>query len=134
MKLSLNRSDTLGAVASTMCMAHCLITPIVFMASSGTVKQANLSVPGWWINLDFLFLLISFLAIYRSTQTTSKAFMKPALWGNWFFLLLLIINEKMTLLHLPDFITYIAATTLASLHLYNLKYCQCKDENCCFKN
>ena len=134
MKLSLNRSDTLGAVASTMCMAHCLITPIVFMASSGTVKQANLSVPGWWINLDFLFLLISFLAIYRSTQTTSKAFMKPALWGNWFFLLLLIINEKMNLLHLPDFITYIAATTLASLHLYNLKYCQCKDENCCFKN
>ena len=134
MKLSLNRSDTLGAVASTMCMAHCLITPIVFMASSGTVKQANLSVPGWWINLDFLFLLISFLAIYRSTQTTSKAFMKPTLWGNWFFLLLLIINEKMTLLHLPDFITYIAATTLASLHLYNLKYCQCKDENCCFKN
>ena len=134
MKLSLNRPDTFGALASTLCVIHCLITPVVFIASTCSVHHEYSSIPKWWINLDFLFLLISFVAIYRSTQTTSKKIMKPALWISWFLLSLLVVNEKMTLLNLPVYFTYISATTLAALHLYNLKYCQCKDDNCCIKN
>ena len=134
MKLSLNRPDTFGALASTLCVIHCLITPVIFIASTCSVHNEYSSIPKWWINLDFLFLLISFVAIYRSTQTTSKKIMKPALWISWFLLSLLVVNEKMTLLNLPVYFTYISATTLAALHLYNLKYCQCKDDNCCIKN
>jgi len=35
---------------------------------------------------------------------------------------------------IPSYIgalTYISAFSLSALHIYNLKYCQCKDENCC---
>lgn len=134
MKLTIKRPDIIGALASTFCIIHCLITPLVFFATTNSINHEYYNIPKWWRNLDFLFLLISFVAIHRSTQTTSKKIMKPALWINWFFLLLLIINEKMTLLIIPEHFTYIIATLLAGLHLYNLKYCQCKDDNCCIKN
>lgn len=134
MKLTLNRPDTFGALASTLCVVHCLITPLVFFASTCSIHHEYSNIPKWWRNLDFLFLLISFIAIYRSTKTTSKKIMKPALWISWFLLSFLIVNEKMTLLNLQEYFTYIIATALAALHLYNLKYCQCKDDNCCIKS
>lgn len=134
MKLTLNRPDTFGALASTLCVVHCLITPLVFFASTCSINHEYSIIPKWWINLDFLFLLVSFVAIYCSTKTTSKKIMKPALWVSWFLLSFLIVNEKMTLLNLPEHFTYIIATGLSALHLYNLKYCQCKDDNCCIKN
>ena len=134
MKLTLNKPDVFGALASTLCIVHCLITPVVFIASACSEHHEYSSIPKWWISLDFLFLLVSFVAIYRSTQTTSKKIMKPALWVSWFLFSFLIVNEKITLLNLPEYFTYIIATALAVLHLYNLKYCQCKDDNCCIKN
>ena len=134
MKLSLNRPDTLGALASMLCVVHCLITPVVFFASTCSIYHEYSSIPKWWTYLDFLFLLVSFVAIYRSTQTTSKKIMKPALWVSWYLLSFMIGNEKITLLNLPEYFTYIIATSLAALHLYNLKYCQCKNDNCCIKN
>lgn len=134
MKLTLNRPDTFGVLASMLCVVHCLTTPVVFFASTCSVHHEYLSIPKWWMNLDFLFLFVSLVAIYRSTQTTSKKIMKPALWASWFLLSFLIVNEKMTLLNLPEYFTYIIATALAVLHLYNLNYCQCKDNSCCIKN
>ena len=134
MKLTLKRPDIVGAIASSLCIVHCLITPLVFIATTSTLNHEFIGIPKWWRNLDFLFLLISFIAIHRSTKTTSKKIMKPALWVSWVFLLLLIVNEKMTLISLAEYFTYMAATLLAGLHLYNLRYCQCKNDNCCIKN
>lgn len=134
MKLTLKRPDIVGAIASSLCIVHCLITPVVFIATTSALNHEFIGIPKWWRNLDFLFLLISFIAIYRSTKTTSKKIMKPALWVSWVFLLLLIVNEKISLLNLPEYYTYIIAILLAGLHLYNLRYCQCKNDNCCIKN
>jgi len=74
------------------------------------------------------------MAIYRSTQTTSKNFMKYALWISWETLFFLIINEKMQWVSLSDMFTYFVAFTLTGLHIYNLNYCQCKTDKCCTKN
>ena len=134
MKLTLKRPDIVGAIASSLCIVHCLITPLVFIATTSTLNHEFIGIPKWWRNLDFLFLLISFIAIHRSTKTTSKKIMKPALWVSWGFLLLLTVNEKISLLNLPEYYTYIIAILLAGLHLYNLRYCQCKNDNCCIKN
>ena len=57
--------------------------------------------------------------------------MKSLLWLGFIFLSTLIINEEIGFYHLPEFATYIAASNLAFLHIYNLKYCQCEDEECC---
>lgn len=129
-KSILKRPDTLGALASTLCVIHCLTTPLLFIAHTCTLGGCETS-PSWWRNLDYLFLIISFLAVSRSTQHTSKSFMKSLLWISWTALFLLIINEKMQFVALRETITYATALSLAVLHIYNLKYCQCKTNKCC---
>ncbi|WP_299549671.1 MerC domain-containing protein [Seonamhaeicola sp.] len=130
MKLLLQKSDTLGAFSSALCLVHCLVTPILFIAQASSVC-CSASVPTWWKSIDYLFLIISFFAVYRSTQTTSKDFMKPALWICWIILFFAIINEHLQVIHLPEIFTYVPALGLVALHLYNLKYCQCNKGPCC---
>ena len=126
------KPDIFGAIASSLCMVHCLATPLLFITHVyGTFGSET--VPLWWKNLDYLFLIVSFTAVYRSTQTTSKKFMKYALWAGWAILFSMILNEKMMWLNIPGIFKYTAAIGLSTLHIYNLKYCQCKDENCCAK-
>ena len=45
-----------------------------------------------------------------------------------------IVDIFINLHHLPEIITYFAAINLACLHVYNLKYCQCADEECCHQD
>lgn len=130
MKLVLNKSDSIGALASTLCMIHCLITPFIFIVQSCTASCCD-STPIWWQWIDYMFLTISFFAVYRSTQTTSKRIMKPALWGSWIALFVVILNDRLALIYLPQAVKYIVATTLAVLHIYNQRYCQCKNDKCC---
>lgn len=133
MKLLLNKSDALGATAGTLCLIHCLATPFIFIAQACTATCCE-ATPLWWQWIDYLFLGISFLAVYHSTQKTSKSFMKPALWFSWCLLFVVIVNEKLQWLPLPEVLVYVAAFVLVGLHLYNLKYCQCQTNNCCIKN
>lgn len=128
MKLVLQKSDTIGAFASILCMIHCFATPFLFIAQAHAVSS---TAPTWWKWMDYLFLVISFFAVYRSAKTTSSNWMKYALWISWTALFAVIINEKMAFIHLPEFITYIVAATLVVLHLYNRKYCQCNNDKCC---
>ncbi len=130
MRLTLQKPDSIGAIASSLCVVHCLATPLLFVVSSCSVDGCA-SAPAWWSNIDYLFLIISFFSIYRSTQTTTSKGIKPLLWFNWSVLVMLIVNEKVQVFHLPETITYITACSLAGIHIYNLKYCQCKNDNCC---
>jgi len=133
MKLTLYKSDTAGAIASVLCVIHCLITPIIFIAhtcSQGACEMA----PSWWKNIDYVFLLVSFVSVYRSTQTTTSKLIKPLLWGSWTLLFALILNERLQLFLIAETITYFTAMALALIHIYNLKYCQCKTDKCCTTN
>ena len=49
----------------------------------------------------------------------------------WIILTSLILNELFEVAHIAEAFTYVAATSLCGLHVYNLKYCQCDDEDCC---
>ena len=128
-KLSV-KPDSIGAMAGSLCLLHCLSTPFFFIAQACSVSCCE-ATPIWWQWVDYIFLTISFVAVYRSTQTTSRSFIKPALWLSWSMLFVVIINEKLQWISLPEASVYIVAFTLIALHLYNLKYCQCKTENCC---
>ena len=133
MKSILYKPDTFGALASTLCLIHCFATPFLFIAHTCSLSCSE-AAPLWWQSIDYLFLVISLFAVYRSTQTSSNKFIKPLLWINWVALFVLIVNEKLNWFPLPEAITYVAAFTLAALHLYNLKYCQCKTDKCCTNN
>jgi len=129
-RLILQKPDTYGAIASSLCIIHCLVTPLLFIAHTSAIGNQETS-PIWWNNLSYIFLIISFFAVARSARNTSKFYMKPILWLSWSALFLLVINEKIQLTPLPEIITYIAALSLSVVHLYNLKYCQCTSTKCC---
>lgn len=126
-------SDVIGASASTLCTIHCLATPFVFVASTCT-QSCCATAPTWWIAIDYIFLFISFIAVYRSTNTTSSNWIKPLIWLYWVGLFVLILVEHNLSIQISPFYKYIAALSLATTHIYNLKYCQCKNNECCVNN
>ena len=111
-------SDHLGAIASTLCIIHCLISPLLFFSEL-------------WQSFNYLFIIVSFFAVYRSVQNSSNLFIKILLRSFWFILCLLILNEEFEIVSLSEAFTYTSAFSLGFLHIYNLKYCRCEDENCC---
>jgi len=123
------KSDTLGAISSTLCLLHCIATPFIFIVQSCSVTCCN-DTPTWWRFIDYFFLVISFFAIYNATKTTTNNWIKPSLWGSWFLLFLVIVNEKLNWIPLHQNFIYFPALTLISLHTYNLKYCQCNTYKC----
>ncbi|MCB4809119.1 MerC domain-containing protein [Tamlana sp. 62-3] len=135
MNISIKKPDTLGALASSICLIHCIATPFLFMAQTTVAACcASKAVPTWWHAIDFIFIVISFFAVYRSTQTSTNNSIKIGLWVSWSLLFILIINEKIEWLAIPEMVMYIVAISLVILHVYNLNYCQCKTDKCCTKN
>lgn len=124
------KADIWGATASSLCIIHCVATPFIFITQACTATCCE-STPVWWRFIDYFFLVISFLAIYRSTQTTVVNWIRTALWLSWISLFLVIMNEKIEWISLPEVVNYIPAIALTLLHLYNQKYCQCNQGKCC---
>lgn len=133
MNITINRPDSLGALAGMLCMLHCFATPFLIIALAGSASLTE-EAPAWWISINYIFLIVAFFAVLRSTQTTSRGFMKPLFWASWIVLSFVIVNEQFGWLALPELVTYAAATFLVGLHLYNRRYCQCKTDTCCVEN
>ena len=122
------KSDSIGAFASGLCLIHCIVTPLIFMIQPLSVHADT--APIWWKSLDYIFLLISFFAVYWSAKNTSKSWVKYALWASWALLTAAIVNEKLELFHLGELVVYIPAVSLIGLHIYNRRYHHCDDEHC----
>lgn len=126
------KSDVAGILASSLCLIHCVFTPFLFVAQ--TQMACCEAVLGWWGSIDYLFLMISFFAIYKSTKTTTKNWVKTSFWLSWTILSIIIVNEHFGWFHLVEESIYIPALALILLHFYNIKYCQCSGEKCCSNN
>ena len=126
MKILSIHPDNFGASFSTLCVIHCFMTPFLFITQSHM-----LNVPGWWQGLNYIFLFLSFVAVYKTTQHSSSYLIKILMFISWTFLTFLLISEEFELIHIPEPVTYLTGLTLASLHIYNKKYCQCNDGECC---
>lgn len=125
-------SDMIGAIASGLCVIHCIATPFLFVAQSCSVTKKCCSAgPTWWSAIDYIFIVITFFAVYQSTKNTTKEWLKYAMFVNWAVLTFLVINEKISFLAIADWGKYLAAGMLIILHFYNLKYCQCAGDTCC---
>ncbi|UTW66255.1 MerC domain-containing protein [bacterium SCSIO 12643] len=123
------KSDSLGAVFSSLCLVHCIATPFLFVAQACTSSCCEDS-PVWWQSLDYLFLTLSFFAVYYSGRKSSSKLVKKGLWVSWVALFITVMNEKFLIIPLPEMYKHVSALSLVSLHLYNLKYCQCSSEGC----
>jgi len=130
MRLIIKYSDYVGASASGLCLIHCIATPILFLSQASLISIGN-EMLFLWQSLNFLFLAISFIAIYYSVQNSSNLYVKILFFLNWLILSTLILIELFEILSIAEFYTYIAAISLSILHIYNLNYCRCEDDSCC---
>lgn len=124
------QSDFWGSMASGLCLAHCLATPLLFAAHTGHVHGHH-NHPFWWGLIDLLFIGISFIAVFWSTKYSSRQWMKWALWISWTMLASLILNEKLEMVPVVEELIYVPSIALVALHLYNRRYCRCGDQGCC---
>lgn len=127
------KSDFFGVAASILCLIHCISTPFIFLAQAHAACCAA-EVPEIWKNLDYLFLAVSFIAIYWSTRNSSKKWIKTALRLSWALLTFTILNEKAQWFSIPEYFIYFPSLGLVGFHIYNLKFCQCKEDKCCTNN
>ena len=130
MKLIIKYSDYIGASASGLCFIHCLATPILFLSQASLVSIGN-EMLFLWQSLNFFLLTISSIAVYYSIKNSSSLSVNTLLFLTWFILLCLIITEVFEIFSVPEFYSYITAISLSGLHIYNLKYCRCDNEECC---
>ena len=133
MRFTLYKSDVIGVISSTLCLVHCLLSPLIFVTQTHLLVDYEITA-AWWGSFDYAFLVISFFAVYRSAQRTTSKFIIPAFWVSWAVLFIAIMNEKLNLFPLPETILYVTTVVLVALHIYNLNYCQCKTDTCCTEN
>ncbi len=129
-----SRSDILGSIASSICLVHCVATPFIFIAQGAELAHRHAhghGAPSWWAVIDILFLILSLVTVYWSAKKSSRPWVGYALWACWIFLCAVLLNEKLGLFHWAEELIYLPAIGLIVLHLYNRKYCKCKDEGCC---
>lgn len=129
---NIKRFDTLGALASGLCLIHCIATPFIFIAHAGvSTHDHGHGSPTWWGLIDIFFLLVSLAAVWWSARNTASSWMPYLLGLSWLGLAAVILNEKLSIVHIPEATIYIPALSLVALHLYNRRYCLCSDEASC---
>lgn len=125
-------TDKIGAFAGSLCLVHCAVTPFLFVAKACSVTCCA-EAPAWWRMIDYLFIIISFFAIYHTTKETSKQWVRFSLWSSWVMLLLAMLNETASIVPVHETFVYIPALAIVVLHLYNMKYCRCNKNQCCIE-
>jgi len=122
--------NTIGMFAGILCTIHCIATPLLFIAKACSTTCCS-DAPVWWIMIDYLFLLISFIAIYFISKSLTIKWLKISFWISWIILLFTILDHSFGIFILPQNFIYIPSSLIISLHFYNLKFCKCKTDTCC---
>ena len=88
-KPSIQNIDIYGIIVCTLCLLHCIATPLIFF-SVALSNDNKILPPFLWKNLDYLFLAISLFIVYNSAKNTTKSIMKYLLGMSWPFKTLII--------------------------------------------
>ena len=131
MKIHTLNSDKMGIVSSLLCLLHCAITPILFISQPNILDNYQELPELWWRLASLLIIPVSLYAVYKSYKNTTSRSLGIIMWLCCFTLLATIINEAFKIFSLEEYFSYGASITLGFLHVYNLKYCTCKDDDCC---
>ena len=124
------KSDYIGASASSLCLIHCMLTPVVFAVHASSLSCSEIS-PFWWKVIDHLFLVITAFAIYYTAKSTVIRWIPKLMWLSWAILTCVVINETVQFIGIPHALKFLPAIGLISFHMYNLKFCRCNNDQCC---
>ncbi len=109
-----NLYDYVGIASSGLCFLHCTLLPVVLVA----MKAGETEYPFF----DFLFLGVSFVAVYFSVRHHQGTLLKKMLWGFFGLLAVSILMEEVSPVF--EYLGYVAALGLISAHVYNIRYCR----------
>lgn len=75
LKTSINNPDYLGVTANVLCMIHCFATPLLFLfqAQNSALNHDTLFL---WQSFNYLFLLISLIAVFFFNKKFYKIYCK----------------------------------------------------------
>ena len=124
------QSDKIGIIASTLCAIHCFMTPVLFVVKACSTSCCAES-PVWWQSIDYIFLIISLIAIYYTSKNSTKSWIRISLWASWILLLLTLISHSFENTLFPNNFIYFPSSAIIILHFYNIKYCKCAKDSCC---
>lgn len=119
-----SQADLIGIIAATICMIHCLITPIYIVSKPSLLplEEAHISHPwGWWKLLDYLFLTFGLMAVVLATQVDSPRWLILGLWISWVCLAIGIHIEEQIL---GKFLLYGGSLILVVHHVFHYKHCR----------
>lgn len=104
-------SDYIGVLSSLLCLAHCLITPAVI--SFQMLYHSNSSTFEF---LEYIFLFLSFVAVFFSSKNYNRNKGKLVLW------LTFMIFASSIIFHdtIPSLVSYLSSASLIMLHLLNI--------------
>lgn len=110
------KSDILGISSASLCVVHCLFTPVL---------MAILSSFSWWHELSLVFLIISFYSAYETTRHNIFNKYLTLIWLSFILLTICIIfEEDFPALHT---VSYLASLGLITGHVLNIRHCKkCK--------
>ena len=126
---SAKKADYFGILASGLCLLHCFATPFIFIVRSCSAACCSES-PTWWKTIDYLFLIVSLIAVKQVFKTSQNKLLKSGFAVSWVALLILILNENFAMFSIFKHAVFIPAFSLILLHVYNIKLCKC-EKNCC---
>ncbi len=121
----LGYSDLLGVSASGLCAIHCAIAPLLFaskpLLESTLGEHGHSHGPGFWALLDYLFLLLSLVAVWYSAKHTSHKKIKAVLWIAWVVFSLGLLSESFHF-ERGKWFMYMGSIVLVVAHTYNHRY------------
>ncbi len=110
------KSDQAGIASAVLCTVHCLVVPVLFLLRFSVADNTAFHLPVWWEKLDFVFLAVSFAAVYHSAGHTRTREIKLSLWTFWLVLAIAIIFQAQ--LH---WLAYLASAGLIVTHFLNIR-------------
>tara|TARA_B100000963_G_scaffold148267_1_gene129046 strand:+ start:15596 stop:16003 length:408 start_codon:yes stop_codon:yes gene_type:complete len=123
-------SDHVGVTSGILCAIHCIFSPF-FYVYQAKLSTYNFEAAFLWNSLNYIFIIISFVAVCKSILNSTNSIVKPILFSSWLILSILILNEQFEIIHLQEVYTYLSASILCVTHFYNLKNCRCDNDDCC---
>ncbi|MEO0734606.1 MAG: MerC domain-containing protein [Bacteroidota bacterium] len=117
-------SNLFGAAASGLCAIHCAVTPLIFAAKpvlESTLGGHDHGNP-FWAAFDYVFLVLSLVAVWYSARHTDHQTLKKVLWAAWGVFAIGLLGEA---IHLPfsHWLMYAGSITLVVAHLKNYQHC-----------
>lgn len=115
-------ADKLGIASAVICTIHCLVVPMLFLLkywwtnTTGKALFGTSGLPSWWETIDYLFLIVGFVAVYHASAHASGRYIKLSLWLFWLCLAIAVVFE-----HTLHWMAYIASIGLITTHFINIR-------------